>query len=299
MRITNRVLVKSYLSDLTANLENMKKYQEQLSSGKEVRRPSDNPFKAARAMELTTSIAVNERYKANIDEGIGWLETTDVALGQMNDALQRIRELTVQGSNGTYDSTQRYSIQKEIEQLKESLAQIGNTFYDGRYIFGGDKTTEPPFKIVDGKVIYQGSTNGLKKEFSQGVIMDIAINGNKFANDSKIQPADEDGVFKVISEIINDLANNKSPSDRLKELDEQIDNILKLRAEVGAKSNRLNAMKSKNEDEIFNMTELLSKTVDIDIAQKIMEYSVMESIYTASLQAGAKILQPSLLDFLR
>lgn len=74
--------------------------------------------------------------------------------------------------------------------------------------------------------------------------------------------------------------------------------FLILRAEVGAKSNRLEAMSSKNEEETYNMTELLSKTQDIDIAEKYMEYSTMSSVYTASLKVGAQILQQSILDFL-
>lgn len=288
MRITNKVLVKGYLSDLNVNLQNMKKYQEQLSSGREIRRPSDDPFKVARAMELSTAISANERYKSNIDEGIGWLETTDKALGQINDALQRVRELTVQGSSDTYDAAQRKSIQKEIDQLKEQIVQIGNTAYDGRYIFGGDKTTNQPFANNSGTVTYTGSANGLVREFSQGVTMDVATTGDKLMN-----------IFSVLTDISNDLGSDKSPGDHLVELDTEIDNILNLRAEVGSKSNRLNAMNDKNEEETYNMTELLSKTEDIDIAEKVMEYKVMESIYTASLQTGAKILQPSILDFLR
>lgn len=287
MRITNKVLVKGYLSDLKNNLQNMKKYQEQLSSGKEIRRPSDDPFKVARSMELNSSISANERYKSNIDEGLGWLETTDEALGQINDSLQRIRELTLQGSTDTYDATQRQAIQKEIDQLKEQIMQIGNTAYDGRYIFGGDKTVNQPFDISSGTVSYNGSTNGLVREFSQGVTMDIAITGNKLMN-----------IFSVVSNVSDALSNGNSPGDYLGDIDDEIDNVLILRAEVGAKSNRLEAMSSKNEEETYNMTELLSKTEDIDIAEKYMEYSTMSSVYTASLKVGAQILQQSILDFL-
>lgn len=290
MRITNKVLVKGYLSDLKNNLQNMKKYQEQLSSGKEIKRPSDDPFKVARSMELSSSISANERYKSNIDEGLGWLETTDEALAQINDSLQRIRELVVQGSTDTYDATQRQAIQKEIDQLKEQIMQIGNTAYDGRYIFGGDKTTNPPFEADSTEssgIKYNGSTNGLLREFSQGVTMDIAVTGNKLLD-----------IFSVVSKISNDLGSGNSPGDYLDDIDDEIDKVLILRAEVGAKSNRLEAMSSKNEEETYNMTELLSKTEDIDIAEKYMEYSTMSSVYTASLKVGAQILQQSILDFL-
>lgn len=292
MRITNRALVKGYLSDLNTNLQNMRKLQEQLSSGREIRRPSDDPFRVARTMELSTGISLNERYQKNIDEGIGWLETSEIALGQMGDVIQRIRELTVQGGNGSYNEAQRNPIKLEIEQLKEQLIQIGNTAYEGRYIFGGDKTTNPPFIKEDGEIKYIGSENNLLREFSQGVTMGIGVSGNCFNN----LFVNKDN---VVDKIINKLNNNESPDGILGELDSAFDGILNLRAEVGAKSQRLKAMKEKNDEETFNMTELLSKTADIDIAEKVMQYKVMESVYTASLQTGAKILQPSLLDFLR
>lgn len=292
MRITNRALVKGYLSDLNTNLQNMRKLQEQLSSGREIRRPSDDPFRVARTMELSTGISLNERYQKNIDEGIGWLETSEIALGQMGDVIQRIRELTVQGGNGSYNEAQRNPIKLEIEQLKEQLIQIGNTAYEGRYIFGGDKTTNPPFIKENGEIKYIGSENNLLREFSQGVTMGIGVSGNSFNNLFVSKD-------NVVDKIINKLNNNESPDGILGELDSAFDGILNLRAEVGAKSQRLKAMKEKNDEETFNMTELLSKTADIDIAEKVMQYKVMESVYTASLQTGAKILQPSLLDFLR
>lgn len=297
MRITNKVLTKNFLSNLRVNLEEMQRYQDQLSSGHEVRKPSDDPFKVARTMELKASIAANERYHTNIQEGMDWLNTLDQALGQIGEALQTIREKTIQGGNGAYTKDERLAIAKHISQLKEHIMQVGNTAYDGRYIFGGDKTTNPPFKMEDGKIIYQGSDNGLNKEMANGVIIDISVKGSDFANNPSSK--DEGGIFATLTKIIEKLENDQSPSDLLGELDEHFNNILRLRADAGARQKRLEDMLLKNETETFNMTELLSKTYDVDIAKKVMEYKVMESVYTASLQTGAKILQPSLLDFLR
>lgn len=293
MRITNKVLVRGYLGDLSTNLQNMRKLQEQLSSGREIRRPSDDPFRVARTMELTTGISLNDRYQKNIDEGLGWLETTETALGQMGDTVQRIRELTVQAGNGSYNEQQRNPIKLEIEQLKEQLIQIGNTAFEGRYIFGGDKTTNPPFVKENGEIVYKGTDNNLLREFSQGVTMGVGISGNNFDNLFVEKDAN------VVDKIIDKLSQNQSPTELLGELDSAFDNILNLRAEVGAKAHKLEAMKEKNDEETFNMTELLSKTADIDVAEKVMQYKVMESVYMASLQTGAKIIQPSLIDFLR
>lgn len=297
MRITDKMLTRTYLSDLSNNLENMSKLQEQLSTGREINRPSDDPFKYARSLELNSSITENERYESNIEEGTEWLKTTDSTLGELNTVLQRARELTVQSSNGSNSATERNSIEQEISQLKDEAMQICNTTFNGKYIFGGDMTIKAPFTkdAVTGKITYQGSETGRKIEFSQGVIMDIATPGSDIAPKNG---ANETGIFKVLSSIDYDLKNNTSPGNNLDDLDNSINNIINLRAVAGATENRLDSMKTKNEDENLNMTELLSKTEDIDIAKKYTEYSTAENVYTSCLKTGAKILQPSLIDFL-
>lgn len=291
MRITNKVLSQGYLTDLNRNLNNMRKLQEQLASGKEIRRPSDDPFRVARSMELNTSLKANERYQKNIDESLGWLNTADSALGQFTDVLQRIKELAVSSGNATYSPTELGAIEDEMKQLKAQLVQIGNTQFDGRYIFNGDETTNAPFK-ADGGVLYP-DTNGLLKEFAPGIVLDIGIRSKDLSNDTG------GNVFATVDNIITDLHAGKQAVKYLDELSKHIDNTLMLRGEAGAKTNRLETMNERTSEENFNMTELLSKTEDIDFAEKIMQYSVMSSVYTASLQTGAKILPPSLLDFLR
>ncbi|EYE88776.1 flagellin [Fervidicella metallireducens AeB] len=297
MRITNKVLVRGYLGDLSRNLEGMRKYEDQLSSGHEIRRPSDDPFRVARTMELTSSIAANERYGKNIEEGLGWVNTIDTALGQIGDSLQTVREKMI-AAGGAYSKDEREAVYKHVKQIKEQIVQIANSAYDGRYVFAGDKTTEPPFQLNDdGTVLYKGSKEGLIKEMSPGVKMDIGISGSVFSNDPSV--SSEGNIFKVITDVLDKLKNNESPADLLGDFDKQFNEILRLRADIGAKQNRLGDMKEKNESENFNMTELLSKTYDIDVAKKYMEFKVMESVYQASLNVGTKILQPSMLDYLR
>lgn len=300
MRITNKVMAQDYLYNLSTNLQEMQRQQNELSSGHQVQKPSDDPFKVSRTMELTASIAANERYSTNIDEGIGWTDTTDAALAQIGDALKTVKEKTIAGGDGTYSTDERKAIATQMQQLKEQIAQIGNTCYDGRYVFGGEKTTEPPFNIdkTTGAVTYQGSSTGIIKEMSQGVTMDVAVTGNSFSNEPGT-PASEGKLFQTLTNIINKLNNNQNPTDELDNLENETNNILRLRAEVGAKQNRLSDMQDKNGTENYNMTDLLSKTYDIDVAKVVMESKVMENVYNASLQTGAKILQPSILDFLR
>ncbi|MEF9934244.1 MAG: flagellar hook-associated protein FlgL [Clostridium sp.] len=321
MRVTNRVMINNYLHNLSRNQQAMGKLQMQLSTGHKVSRPSDDPFVVTRTMELKSSIAANERYKQNIEEARGWTDTQEMALGQMNDVLHKVRELTVQASNdGALSDADKKAISTQLQQLKEQLVEIGNTSYDGRYVFSGQKTTEKPFEIFNdptnaanpnnGKVVYKGSNAGLDKELAPGVSLDIGIAGSelfkdKYTSNTPNPPTppnpfvDNVGIFSTIDELINSIENGGDTSALLGKLDENIENITTIRGASGARQNRLEDMHAKNESETFNMTTLLSKTYDIDVAEKYMEAKVMESVFQASLNVGAMVMQPSILDFLR
>lgn len=301
MRVTNRTLLNNYLANLNRNLRRMSKYQDQLSSGKEIRRPSDDPFGATRSMALHTSLNQNKQYLRNIEDSLGWVDITDSALGNMGDIMNRLRELVIKGANGSLSDSDRNAIKDEVVQLIEQMAQIGNANYDGRYIFGGQRTTKPPFHVdhTNGYLIeYSGDHHMLKREISPNVVIEVNIPGEwiKGGKDGSLD------LPITLSSIVAALESGDSSQlggILLEELDANIDSLLSLRSEAGAKYNRLESAKMKNEEESFNMTDLLSKTEDIDFAEKIMHYMMMENIYYASLATGAKIMQPSLLDFLK
>ncbi|MBK5251257.1 MAG: flagellar hook-associated protein FlgL [Peptostreptococcaceae bacterium] len=296
MRVTNSSIMANYLYNLNRNLENMQKFQNQLSTGKEITRPSDDPFLATRALDIQTSIDRNDQYLRNIEDSSGWTEMTDSALGGMGDMLQKIRELTVYGANGTLAPEDMKAIANEVGQNIEAIAQIGNTNYDGRYVLAGQKTTEPPFSVSGYMLAYGGDDGALNRELSENVTMDVSVSGGRLTDGSVESLGD---TLKNIMNRLESGQNSELSSDSLEKLDEHLENLLSLRAEIGAKYNRLQAAKSKNEAETINLTELLSETEDIDMAEKIMEFSMMENVYQASLATGARILQPSLLDYLR
>lgn len=301
MRVTNKIMTKTYLGDLNKSLNNMQKYQEQLSSGKQILRPSDDPLKVSKSIQLNDSISQNEQYLSNIEESKDWMNTTDMVLGQIGDSLQRIRELTIASANGTNTKSELNANKVEIDQLIQGILQNGNAVFDGRYIFGGNKTTALPFKMGSSGIEYLGDSSPLNREISPNVLVDINISGNKIMNFDDVNGKSHN-FADILKEVVDahDTANfSKLSGDCLENLSSALDNILGLRGEMGAKVNRMESAKIKNEEETFNMTNILSKTEDIDIAQKMMEFKVMESVYQASLMTGAKILQPSLIEFLR
>ena len=303
MRITNSVTTTTFMRNLNRNLNQMQKYHNQLSSGKLVSKPSDNPMLVSKIMSLNNNIMQNEQYGTNIKDTIGWVDTQDTTLNNVSGTLNRIRDLIIYASNGPLSDTDRAAIKDEMVMKVGELADALNTNFDGRYIFGGQKTTTRPYELVeiteDGKsyevLTYMGDSNNISREISPGVDIEMITNGGKVT-----------GAANELGELLNDIilamenGDTEALSEKfLKDMDMHIDNVIRVRSNVGAIQNRLDTSLSRNKTENLNLTKLLSEKEDIDIAEKYMEWSVMKSVYQASLAVGAQILQPSLLDFLR
>ena len=330
MRITNKIIKNTYMSDMNNNLNNMQTLNKQLSSGKEINRPSDNPNKVARSMQLNSSINTNNQYNENIKDTINWLDTTDSALNQVTNIMQRIRELMVSAGNASYGTDERGAILDEVNERVAEMSQVLNTNFDGKYIFGGTKTSSKPMNAVednitgnknltfldkDGKPLDLNSNNindmyqidmlkgELNTEISQGVKIKYNVSATELLlfKNNKGQSVN---TLSLLSEITNNLGsaneidNAKITNENLSSIDDVITNLLKVRAEVGAKQNRMDSAEAKNDDETFNMTDILSKTEDIDFTEKTMEYAVAQTVYQASLQVSAQILPRTILDYI-
>lgn len=319
MRVTNQMMTNTFLRDMNNNLNNLSKLNKQLTTGKEISKPSDNPFKTARIMQMYSDIAANKQYNENIKDTINWLDTTDVALEQLGNSFQRVRELMVSAGNASYGSDEMKAIKDEINEKVNEMAQILNTNFDGKYIFGGTKSSSKPVGVntVDGNnslsfIDKRGNTttdvnilnqinSKLKVEISQGVTMQYNVNAGEILNFKDGSGKDVD-IMSLMNDIINNLQSGDSSkvlSDNLGDMDSVLSNINKLRGEVGAKQNRMDSAKTQNEEQNLSMTEILSKTEDIDLAEKTIEVATLQSVYTASLQTSAKILQSTLIDLIR
>jgi flagellar hook-associated protein 3 FlgL len=300
MRVTQNILNQNMLFNLQRNNRAMEKYQEQVSSGKKINKPSDDPVTAVRGMYYRSSLNEIDQYKKNADDGLSWLTTTDESLDEVTSVLQRVRELTVQGLNGTNDPSARNAIAEEVNQLKEHLGEIANSQIAGKYIFAGTDVKTPPYRedpAVPGSAKEFRNTNQEKLDLQVGQTNNVQINiqgTNVFNNDGS------GGIFKVLSDIVTELQSpTASGIDPLDKLDSQLDNILKERSELGARMNRMDLSISRIDGLEVSTTRLLSNEEDVDISQVITDLKTQENVQRAALSVGARIIQPSLVDFLR
>jgi len=287
------MLSNNMIRNISNSYERLAKLQEQILTQKKFSKPSDDPVAAMMGMNYRTSLNQVEQYSRNISEATNWVESTDSALGQAISALQRMRELTVQASNGTYESDQRDSVNEEIKQLKQHLVDIGDTQLGGKYIFNGyDTNKRPSDTMIDGAPSY--GTDEIQVEVFTGIKIPINTSGQSTFGEA----------LKTGGTIDQLMASLKSTDEaditnRLAELDETINVFIKEQAKVGAKQNRIDLMTDRvGQQEVFAQ-KILSSNEDVDMEKVILDFTTQESIHNASLSVGAKVIQPSLLDFLR
>ena len=295
-RITQTMLATSLLGDLNNITNQMSKSQQELSSGKQILEPSDDPFGTARALAFRADLASNQQYQTNINNATGWQNATDTALQNIEQLVQRARDLTVQGATDTSGADGRQAISAEIDQIIESIKTAGNTQYAGRYIFSGSATTTAPY-TPDGADTYTGDTGSVVTEIGQGVQVPYNVVGSNVIGDG----ATSGSLIAVLRQISSDLTSGNTSALQngdLTALDAANDNVTSAQATVGAVSDRLSTALSRLQQIQESTTSLLSDTEDADVSQVMVDLTQEQTVYQAALKAGADIVQPSLMDFL-
>ena len=302
MRITQLMSSQLMLNDINDGYDRLTSLQQELSSGKSINKPSDNPFGTSRAMGLRGELAGLTQYQSNVDDGTGWLNTSDTALSQMSDVVQRARELLVQGGNDTTDQTARNAIADEIDQLTDSVKQEANVQYAGKYVFSGTATSTAPYQLGAASDRYAGDAGTITRTIGPNVQVPINSDIHALLGDGQ---APGDGKLLDTLRNVADNLRGGTPADAdalrgadLQQLDANADTLNQIRADVGARTNRLAIATSRLSALQSNSTQLLSDTEDADMASTVTAYSTQQAAYNAALRAGANIIQMSLLDFL-
>ncbi|HTE63533.1 MAG TPA: flagellar hook-associated protein FlgL [Solirubrobacteraceae bacterium] len=293
-RITTGMTQRNILADLNRVNDRLNRTYQKISSNKEITRPSDDPFNASRALALRTSMESTQQYQRNIQDALGWQENAEIALSDITDAVLRARVLVVEAASDSTPPEARLAIAAELDQLIESIKQNANATYRGRYVFAGTATDAPPY--IAGNDIYQGSPDDVERQIGPGVALPIGLLGNA------VLGSGADGkLLAVMRDVSTHLAANDGAALRadIGLLDVKEDELLGVRALNGARQNRLEAALSRLTEVEESTLKQLSETEDVDIAKAMIEFSSQQAAYQAALKAGASIVQPSLMDFLR
>jgi flagellar hook-associated protein 3 FlgL len=288
------MVASTVLSDLQNVTEQLAKTQERISSGKQLTQPSDDPFGASRALQLRAELARTQQYERNVDDATSWQSAADSALSNVNDAVQRVRDLLVQGANDTTGPEGRQAIANEVNQLIDSIKTEGNTQYAGVYIFSGTATLTQPYQLGANDT-FAGNTKSVNREIGPGIQVPVNQIGSNVIGDSS------SGLLSTLRQIVSDLQSGNTAAlgnGDLSALDAASDAVTNAQSQVGALTNRLTSATNRLQQLEGNSTKLLSNVEDADMAQTMIDYSTQSAVYQAALKAGANIIQPSLMDFM-
>lgn len=313
MRVSSKMEYSDFLKNLQISTNKVQKTMNQLSSLKEVNKASDNPLLVAKILDLNVSISQNKTYGQTISDSTQWSQTQDSALDNVSTLMLNIRNLIESSANsGTTTPAVYNANRKEISQSISGIVDALNTNYDGRYIFGGTKTQEPPFAVIkdaEGAAVsleYRGNSNNLQREISDGVSLDLATDGSRLMHADGSSGIDQDSkseLTEFFSGLIDTLKSGdpdrKLSSEYLSGIDKFTENFTDYRSKIGSIENRLSSASARNKSEKNTLAETLSNKQDVDVAEKYMGYQNQMIAYRSTLAMGTKVMQTSILDYLR
>jgi len=309
MRVTQSMISNNMLSNLSNSYSKLDQYNNQLSSGKKITKPSDDPVVAMKGIYYRSDVTQVEQYKRNLSEATNWVESSDGALSDVTTTLQRIRELTVQGASDTNSPESRQALAAEVRQLIDHIGTIGNTMVGDKYIFNGVNTTTKP-------VNYSTTLDATGQIDTTATAVPPLIASSFYSNNSNYNvevskgvnvPANVDpstvfdpATFKQLADLHNALVTNDTAgiNASLGQVDSIIQNVLTAQTKVGATQNRVDMISDRLDNQEVVANRIMSENEDANVDDVITQLKTQQSVQNAALGVGARIIQPTLLDFL-
>jgi len=302
-RITDAMLTAATLNDLNTSLGALERSSAELSSGKTILEPSDNPYGASHAIDLQSQIDGLTSYTKSVQDGISWTQAASGAMSSIASAVQRVRELMLQAANGTNNAGDLANIATEVKQLTETIKQNANTQFAGQYIFSGTATSTPPWAQGEGAAdAYKGNHESIARLYGPNATVVVNTDLSTVLGSG---PEAEDGKLLATLRTISQHLTEATPESRsalgnadLKALDSNFEGLSQLQSSIGSATNQLQTAISRIEALQESIEKGLSSTIDTDVAKTTIEYANQQAAYEAALRAGANIVQESLLNFL-
>jgi flagellar hook-associated protein 3 FlgL len=300
-RITPAMTTSQVLANINSLQDQMDTTEEQLSSGKTINQPSDNPYGASLALQLNSSLSSLTNYSNSVADGTAWSSAATSSLTSIQSMLQRVQELVVGATNGTQSATDLQDTGAEVTQLTAAIKQEANTQYNGQYIFSGSASSTPPYSAATGDV-YQGNTSALTREVGPGATVQVNVDVSSLLGSGS--SAGDGKLLDTLSSISADLNSGTAASvsdlsnNQLGNLTGSLNTLEQLQATAGTTQDRLTLAASRITGLQNTDTAALSNDEDANIATTYTTFTNEQAAFTAALKAGASIVQSSLMDFL-
>ncbi len=297
-RITEQMTQQMTLADLQQSQDRLDTTQQQLSSGKRINQPSDDPYGTSLALQFQGQLSNLSAYSANVTDGTSWTQASLSSLTNITNMMQRVSELVVQAGNGALSQSDLSSSAAEVNQLIGAIKQEANTQYAGQYLFSGTATGTAPYQS-GATDTYQGNTNGINRLIGPGTTLQVNTDISQLLGNG--QGSGDGKLLDTLRTIASDMTSGNQGALQAdsQALNTNLNTVNQMQASVGAVANRLQLASSRILDTQTNTTAALSSVQDADMASTITNYSTEQAAYTAALRASATIVQTSLLNFLQ
>ncbi|MFC7788683.1 flagellar hook-associated protein FlgL [Microbacterium sp. MAHUQ-60] len=290
-RVTTSAMASSAMRQLQTNLSELSRLQEQATSQRAFLSPSDDPAAATAALRLHGDQHRNAQYARNIGDGLAWLTAADSAITAGTSLLGRVRTLTLQGANdGAMDATAREAIAVELESIRAEMLSTANTTIAGRSVFAGT-SDKPAFAedtgysgIPGSEVVRQISDAGSIRVDSDGAAV-FGVGANS--------------VFALIDDIVADLRAGVNVAPRLDEIDQRRNAMLSAQGTVGARQAQIERAKEATVQDAVSLEARRAAVEDVDSVEVLVRLQAQELVYRSALAVTGRVLQPSLMEFLR
>lgn len=297
-RITTLMTTNQILQEINQSQAALANTEQELSTGKTINQPSDNPYGAALVVQLNGQMSQLNDYNNAITDGQAWTQTGTTALTSIQSDVQRAQELVTEAANGTLSAGQLNDIGAELTQIVANIKATANTQYNGQYVFSGSSTTTPPY---DASGAYAGSTTMVTRNIGPGSSATVSVNISQ-ALGTNTDPTTGSGLLSELGAIAGNLSsaspNTSSLSGDLTSIQTGLNGLSTLATSLGAATDQMTMASSTISDMQTSVTADLSNDQDANMATTMTTYSNEEAAFTAALKAGASIVQTSLMDFL-
>lgn len=285
------------MRDVNRNRSEMASIQSDLSSGKTVRVPSQDPVSFQRSRVLQENIRKEEQYQSNIDSGLRQSRLVQGSLDESIDRLIEIKEIVVQGATSSYGSENRQSMADEVAAIRDSLISNLNLSYGDRYLFAGTNSGEKPFsKDITGVggVLDTSNTNAPEVQVADGVTVGMSVTGTDF----RTTPAGD--LFEVLETVETALRNNDATAvgAEIPNVDELIDHVTEITSRLGNNINRMEFMYEQYEQSKITQTADISGLVDTDYAEAFSSLQRTQVAYESAMAVHSTMFNNTLLNYL-
>jgi flagellar hook-associated protein 3 FlgL len=300
MRVTNQMMNASLLGNLNNLRARNASLTEQISSGDRITRASEDPGAANDVMRTQSRLQLLTQWGSNLGDAKDWVRSSESALGGITGLLNKAKEIAMVGANGPLEDSVRQPLAAQMDALLDDLVAAMNGKQGDAAMFAGFKTDADPFVIdkTTGTVTYNGDTGAMQRDVGPGVTVTANLDGSRFG--ASTDPAHP---LKVVWQLAQDLKLTAGSATAVRgDLDnvsKALSGVINLRSEIGARDQRLEQLDSLHTDMSVQLQDALQQAQGVDMQKALLELSYADTTYRAALQVGARIIPPTLVDFLR